>query len=53
MAPVDKRDAASPRKAEQAHHWLEENRQAIEAYNACVAKHGLLSDHAGLLGEPR
>jgi antitoxin CcdA len=36
-------------KAEQERRWLEENRAAIEAYNRRVAKHGLLSDHAGLL----
>jgi antitoxin CcdA len=29
--------------------WLEQNRAAIEAYNARVAAHGLLSDDAGLL----
>jgi antitoxin CcdA len=36
-------------KAEQERRWLEENREAIEAYNRRVAQHGLLSDHAGLL----
>jgi antitoxin CcdA len=36
-------------KAEQERRWLEENREAIEAYNRRVAEHGLLSDHAGLL----
>jgi antitoxin CcdA len=36
-------------RAEQERRWLEDNRQAIEAYNQRVAKHGLLSDHAGLL----
>ena len=36
-------------KAEQERRWLEENREAIEAYNRHVAEHGLLSDHAGLL----
>ena len=35
-------------KAEQERRWLEENREAIEAYNRRVAEHGLLSDHAGL-----
>jgi antitoxin CcdA len=29
--------------------WLEQNRAAIDAYNARVAEHGLLSDDAGLL----
>jgi antitoxin CcdA len=29
--------------------WLEQNRQAIDSYNARVAQHGLLSDDAGLL----
>jgi antitoxin CcdA len=36
-------------KAEQERRWLEENRDAIAAYNRRVAEHGLLSDHAGLL----
>lgn len=36
-------------KAEQERQWLEDNREAIEAYNRRVAEHGLLSDHAGLL----
>jgi antitoxin CcdA len=36
-------------KAEQERRWLEENREAIEAYNRRVAQYGLLSDHAGLL----
>ena len=36
-------------KAEQERRWLEENREAIEAYNRRVAEYGLLSDHAGLL----
>lgn len=36
-------------KAEQERRWLEENREAIEAYNRRVAEHGLLSDHTGLL----
>ena len=36
-------------RAEQERRWLEENRQAIEAYNRRVATDGLLSDHAGLL----
>ena len=36
-------------KAEQERRLLEENREAIEAYNRRVAEHGLLSDHAGLL----
>lgn len=39
----------SQKKAEQERRWLEENRQAFEAYNAHVAEHGLLSDFAGLL----
>ena len=36
-------------KAEQERRWLEENREAIEAYNRRVAQHGLLSDEAGML----
>jgi antitoxin CcdA len=36
-------------KAEHERRWLEENREAIEAYNRRVAEHGLLSDHTGLL----
>jgi post-segregation antitoxin (ccd killing protein) len=46
---MDMRGARPGPTAEQARRWLEENRQAIEAYNLRVAKHGLLSDHAGLL----
>jgi antitoxin CcdA len=36
-------------RADQEKRWLEENRSAIDAYNARVAAHGLLSDEAGLL----
>ncbi len=36
-------------KAEQERRWLEENREAIEAYNRDVAEYGLLSDEAGML----
>jgi antitoxin CcdA len=36
-------------KAELERRWLEENREAIEAYNRRVAEYGLLSDEAGLL----
>lgn len=36
-------------KAEQEKRWLEENREALAAYNARVSAHGLLSDEAGLL----
>ena len=36
-------------KAERERRWLEENREAIEAYNRRVAEHGLLSDEAGML----
>jgi post-segregation antitoxin (ccd killing protein) len=36
-------------KAERERRWLEENREAIEAYNRRVAEYGLLSDEAGLL----
>ena len=36
-------------KAENERLWVEQNRAAIEAYNRRVAKHGLLSDSAGLL----
>jgi post-segregation antitoxin (ccd killing protein) len=37
------------KKAEQERRWLEENRQALQAYNVRVARHGLLSDLAGIL----
>jgi len=36
-------------RAEQERRWLEENGEAIAAYNRRVAEHGVLSDHAGLL----
>jgi len=36
-------------RAEQERRWLDENREAIAAYNRRVAEHGLLSDEAGLL----
>jgi antitoxin CcdA len=36
-------------KAERERRWIEENRGALEAYNRRVARHGLLSDSAGLL----
>jgi antitoxin CcdA len=36
-------------RADLERSWLEQNRAAIEAYNARVAAHGLLSDDAGLL----
>lgn len=36
-------------KAEQEKRWLEENRDALAAYNTRVSVHGLLSDEAGLL----
>ena len=36
-------------KAENERRWVEQNRTAIESYNRRVAKHGLLSDSAGLL----
>ena len=36
----------------QERRWLEKNREAIEAYNRRVAEHGLLSDEAGLRGDP-
>jgi antitoxin CcdA len=36
-------------RAEQEKRWLHDNRAALEAYNRRVEKHGLLSDHAGLL----
>ena len=35
-------DAVRVRKREQ---WLEENREAIAAYNARIARDGMLSDH--------
>ena len=41
------RSAASKEARER--QWLEENREAIAAYNARVVQHGVLSDHAGLL----
>jgi len=48
---------APPRRlhvpTEQERRWLEENREALNAYNERVAKHGLLSDHAGSLTSPR
>ena len=40
-------DGQELNKVEQERRWLEENRQALNAYNARVAKHGLLSEHAG------
>lgn len=36
-------------KADRERRWLEENRDAIAAYNHRVAEYGLLSDTAGLL----
>ncbi len=36
-------------RVEQEKRWLEENRTAIDAYNARVEEHGLLSDEAALL----
>jgi antitoxin CcdA len=36
-------------RADLEKRWLEDNRQAIEAYNDRVARHGLLADEAGLL----
>jgi antitoxin CcdA len=36
-------------RAEQEKRWLEQNRDALAAYNARVSSHGLLSDEAGLL----
>ena len=36
-------------RADQEKRWLEENRRALDAYNARVAQHGLLSDEAALL----
>jgi antitoxin CcdA len=36
-------------KAESERLWVEQNRAALDAYNRRVAKHGLLSDTAGLL----
>ena len=36
-------------RGEREKRWLEENREAIEAYNRRVADHGLLSDEAGRL----
>ena len=42
---------ARPRAAtDQERRWLEENREAIEAYNRRVAQDGLLSDHTGVIG---
>lgn len=35
--------------AEQEKRWLEENKEALAAYNARVSSFGLLSDEAGLL----
>jgi antitoxin CcdA len=36
-------------RVEQEKRWLEQNRAAVDAYNARVAEHGLLSDEPGLL----
>ena len=36
-------------RAERERRWLEQNRDAIAAYNRRVAEHGLLSDESGLL----
>ena len=36
-------------RAEQEKRWLEDNREAIAAYNLRVSEHGLLSDEAGFL----
>jgi len=36
-------------RAEQERRWLEENKDAIAAYNLRVSRHGLLADEAGLL----
>ena len=36
-------------RAEQEKRWLEQNRDAIDAYNRRVAAHGLLADDATLL----
>jgi antitoxin CcdA len=36
-------------RAERERRWLEENKDAIAAYNSRVARHGLLADEAGLL----
>ncbi len=33
--------------AERSRKWLDDNREAIKAYNRRVAEHGLLSDEAG------
>jgi len=36
-------------RAEQEKRWLEENKDAIAAYNLRVSRHGILADEAGLL----
>jgi antitoxin CcdA len=36
-------------RADQEKRWMDENKNAIEAYNARVAQYGLLSDEAALL----
>jgi len=36
-------------RAEQEKRWLQENREALAAYNLRVAQSGLLSDEAGML----
>jgi antitoxin CcdA len=36
-------------RAELEQRWLEDNRAAIDAYNARVSREGLLADEAGLL----
>ena len=36
-------------RAEREKRWLNDNQEAIAAYNRRVAEHGLLADDAGLL----
>jgi post-segregation antitoxin CcdA len=49
MPDTSHRDPRVSPATEQERRWLQENREAIEAYNRRVAQHGLLSDHTGLL----
>jgi len=39
-------------RAEREKRWLNDNQEAIAAYNRRIAEHGLVSDHAGLLQRP-
>jgi len=47
-SPTREEDLAEEIRKKNRERWLEENREAIEAYNDLVAKHGVFSD--GLRG---